>query len=101
MTSSPTRRKVVLGHVVAWPLMVLGLAAVTTLFVIANQGYEGFGVEHGIVTAYFMVFVIASFLGVFVLINVLSWRHLLSKTVVGVELVILVAAVVAMVLGAK
>lgn len=96
-----TRWKLIVGHIVAWPLLALGAAASITLYRIAGQGYEGFGVEQGIATTFFMVFVLASAVGTLVLVTATGWRHLLSKAVASVELLLLVGAIVALVVGPK
>ncbi|CAM04842.1 hypothetical protein A8924_5996 [Saccharopolyspora erythraea NRRL 2338] len=98
---SGTRWKLVLGHILAWPLLALGAAAVITLYVIANQGYEGFGVEQGIATTFFMVFVLASAIGTLILVTVTGWRHPLSRLVVSAEVLLLLGAIISLVVGPK
>lgn len=95
------RWKLIIGHVVAWPLLALGAAAVITLYVIASQGYEGFGVEQGIATTFFMVFVLASSIGTLILVTVAGWRHPLSKIVVSTEALLLIGAIISLVIGPK
>lgn len=87
--------------VIAWLLIAGGLAAWALVFPQTLRGYEGFGVEKGLVTFWICVYGFAAGIGSVILLGANTPKRILPKVVVSVYALLLVAVVVSAVVGAK
>ena len=86
---------------VAWLLIAGGLAAWALVFPQALRGYEGFGVEKGIVTLWICVYGLAAGVGTMVLLGANTTNKTFSRTAVGVYSALLALVIVSALFGSK
>lgn len=105
MSTSETRRRLrpgmIVGQVVGWLLFALGFAAWCLVFPITLRGFEGFGVEKGLVTLWIGVYCVVAGVGTVILVGTMGWRHVLAKIVLGLYAMLLLAVTVAAIAGAE
>ncbi|MBE9374158.1 hypothetical protein IQ251_06815 [Saccharopolyspora sp. HNM0983] len=103
MSTSESRARVrpglIVGHVLGWLLFALGFAAWCLVLPITWRGFEGFGVEQGLVMLWIGVYGFLAGIGTVILVGTLGWHRLLAKVVLGLYVALL--AVVTALAGAE
>lgn len=92
---------VVLGHVLGWALFALGFAAWCVVFPVTVRGFGDSQIERNLVTLWVSIYAVLAGAGAAVLIGVITWRRVLARIVLGVYALLLCAAVLGAVFGAR
>lgn len=89
------------GLVIAWLLIAAGFAAGFFVLPQTLQGYEGFGVEKGLITLWICIYGFIAGIGTVTLLGILGSDRVLPKIVLAAYVVFLAALIIAAMLGAK
>lgn len=89
------------GLVIAWLFIAAGFAAGIFVLPQTLQGYEGFGVEKGLITLWICIYGFIAGIGTVTLLGILGGSRLLPKVVLAVYVVFLAALIITAMLGAE
>lgn len=89
------------GLVIAWLFIAAGFAAGFFVLPQTLQGYEGFGVEKGLITLWICIYGFIAGIGTVTLLGILGGARVLPKIVLAVYVVFLATLIITAMLGAK